>query len=394
MFERPYLKSVKARIEEPRKFIQVILGPRQVGKTTMVNQLLSQLSIPNIYESADAISATNSAWLMQVWETARLRMKASGAKEYLLVIDEIQKIENWSGVVKQQWDKDTREGVNIKVILLGSSRLLIQKGLTESLAGRFETFYLGHWSFAEMESAFDWTIEQYIYFGGYPGSASLIGDEERWKSYVKDSLIETSISKDILMMTRVDKPALLKRLFEIGCIYSGQILSYTKITGQLQDAGNTTTLANYLRLLSDCGMLGGLEKYAGSVIRKRSSSPKFQVYNNALLTSQDEESYSSAIVNPKLWGRLVESSVGAHLLNHSISEKYNLYYWREGNNEVDFILEKGGKVIGLEVKSGASADNVGMGVFCEKFHPDKMLLVGTGGIPYDEFLKINPKELF
>lgn len=394
MYERSYLKQVKSRIEEPRKFIQVILGPRQVGKTTMVNQLLSQLSVSYVSESADAIAATNSAWLMQVWETARLRMKASGASEYLLVIDEIQKIDNWSEVVKQQWDKDTRENVNIKVILLGSSRLLIQKGLTESLAGRFETFYLGHWSFAEMTTAFGWSIEQYIYFGGYPGSAVLIEDEERWKSYIKDSLIETSISKDILMLTRVDKPALLKRLFEIGCLYSGQILSYTKITGQLHDAGNTTTLANYLKLLSDCGLLGGLEKYAGSVIRQRSSSPKFQVYNNALLTSQDDETYSTAIVNPKLWGRLVESSVGAHLLNHAISERYNLRYWREGNNEVDFILEKGDKVIGLEVKSGASADNEGMGIFNEKFHPDKMLLVGTGGIPYEDFLKINPKELF
>jgi len=394
MYERPYLKQVKSRVEEPRKFIQVILGPRQVGKTTMVNQLLSQLSISYVYESADAIAATNSAWLMQVWETARLRMKASGAPEYLLVIDEIQKIDNWSEVVKQQWDKDTHERVNIKIVLLGSSRLLIQKGLTESLAGRFETFYLGHWSFAEMEAAFGWSIEQYIYFGGYPGSASLINDEERWKSYIKDSLIETSISKDILMLTRVDKPALLKRLFELGCLYSGQILSYTKITGQLQDAGNTTTLANYLRLLSDCGLLGGLEKYAGSVIRQRSSSPKFQVYNNALLTSQDDETYSTAIVNPKLWGRLVESSVGVHLLNHSVSERYNLHYWREGNYEVDFVLEKGDKVIGLEVKSGASADNEGMGVFNEKFQPNKMLLVGTGGIPYEEFLKINPKDIF
>jgi predicted AAA+ superfamily ATPase len=381
-------------MEEPRKFIQVILGPRQVGKTTMVNQLLSQLSIPYINESADAISATNPAWLMQAWETARLRMKASGASEYLLVIDEIQKIDNWSEVVKQQWDKDTREKVNIKVILLGSSRLLIQKGLTESLAGRFETFYLGHWSFAEMEAAFGWSIEQYIYFGGYPGSATLIDDEERWKNYIKDSLIETSISKDILMLTRVDKPALLKRLFELGCLYSGQILSYTKIIGQLQDAGNTTTLANYLKLLSDCGLLGGLEKYAGNVIRQRSSSPKFQVYNNALLTSQDDETYSTAIVNPKLWGRLVESSVGAHLFNHAVSERYNLYYWREGNHEVDFILEKGNKVIGLEVKSGASAENEGMGIFNEKFHPDKMLLVGTGGIPYEDFLKINPKDIF
>jgi hypothetical protein len=394
MYERPYLKQIKSRIEEPRKFIQVIIGPRQVGKTTMVNQLLSQLFIPYVSESADAVAATNSAWLMQAWETARLKMKASGASEYLLVIDEIQKINNWSEVAKQQWDKDTREKVNIKVILLGSSRLLIQKGLTESLAGRFETFYLGHWSFAEMETAFDWSIEQYIYFGGYPGSVSLINDEERWKNYIKDSLIETSISKDILMLTRVDKPALLKRLFELGCLYSGQILSYTKITGQLQDAGNTTTLANYLRLLSDCGLLGGLEKYAGSIIRQRSSSPKFQVFNNALLTSQDNEAYSTAIVNPKLWGRLVESSVGAHLLNHSISERYNLHYWREGNKEVDFILQKGDKVIGLEIKSGASSVNEGMGIFSEKFNPDKVLLVGTGGIPYEEFLKINPKELF
>lgn len=394
MFERPYLETVKKRIEEKRKFIQVILGPRQVGKTTMITQLLAKLTIPNLYESADAISATNSAWLMQVWESARLRMKTSSATEFLLVIDEIQKIDNWSEVVKQQWDKDTRENVNIKVILLGSSRLLIQKGLTESLAGRFETLYLGHWAYPEMQEAFGWSIEQYVYFGGYPGSATLINDEERWKNYIKDSLIETSISKDILMLTRVDKPALLKRLFELGCLYSGQILSYTKIIGQLQDAGNTTTLANYLKLLSDCGLLGGIDKYAGDIIRKRGSSPKFQVYNNALITSQSNDTYEKATIDPELSGRLVESSVGAHLVNSSISERFNLYYWRNGNYEVDFILEKGDEVIGLEVKSGMRAENAGMSVFAEKFHPRKVLLVGTGGIPYDEFLKINPKELF
>lgn len=394
MFERPYLKIVKDRINEPRKFIQVILGPRQVGKTTIITQLIPQLTTPNLYESADAISATNTAWLTQVWESARLQMKVSKAIEFLLVIDEIQKINNWSEVVKQQWDKDTRENINIKVILLGSSRLLIQKGLTESLAGRFETLYLGHWSYPEMQKAFGWNIEEYVYFGGYPGSASLINDEERWKNYIKDSLIETSISKDILMLTRINKPALLKRLFELGCLYSGQILSYTKILGQLQDAGNTTTLANYLKLLYDCGLLAGLEKYAGGIIRKRSSSPKFQVYNNALITAQNNNIYEKTIIDPKLWGRLVESSIGTHLLNHSISERYNLYYWREGNYEVDFVLEKGANIIGLEVKSGIKADNAGMGIFAERFHPEKILLVGTGGIPYDEFLKINPKELF
>jgi hypothetical protein len=331
---------------------------------------------------------------MQSWESARLRLKASGANEYLLVIDEIQKIDKWSEVVKQQWDLDTRDKVNIKVILLGSSRLLIQKGLTESLAGRFETLYLTHWSYPEMREAFGWSIEQFVYFGGYPGSAILVNDEERWSSYIRDSLIETSISKDILMLTRVDKPALLKRLFDIGCLYSGQVLSYTKIIGQLQDAGNTTTLANYLKLLSDCGLLGGLEKYSGDIIRKRASSPKYQVYNNALITSQGGENYEKAIVNPQLWGRLVESSVGTHLINNSISERYNLYYWREGNYEVDFVLEKGDKLIGLEVKSGLKSDNAGIGIFAEKFHPEKNLLVGTGGIPYKEFLEINPGDIF
>ncbi len=394
MFQRPYIKQVKSRVEEQRKFIQVIVGPRQVGKTTMITQLLPQLSIPSLFESADAVSITNTTWLAQVWESARLRLKSSESKEFLLVIDEIQKIDNWSEVVKQQWDRDTRENINIKVILLGSSRLLIQKGLTESLAGRFETLYLGHWAYPEMQEAFGWSVNQYVYFGGYPGSASLIHDEERWKNYIKDSLIETSISKDILMLTRVDKPALLKRLFEIGALYSGQILSYTKILGQLQDAGNTVTLANYLKLLSDCGLLGGLDKYAGDIIRKRSSSPKFQVFNNALITSHSIEAYGHVMLNPKQMGRLFESAVGTHLINHAISERYNLMYWREGNYEVDFVLEKGNKVIGIEVKSGMRVENKGMGVFAEKYFPEKVLLVGNGGIPFDEFLSMNPKNLF
>jgi len=394
MFERAYLDTLKERINEQRRFIQVVMGPRQVGKTTLITQLLQKLSMLFVFESADAVSNSNTIWIQQIWETTRIKMKTSGATEYLLVVDEIQKVENWSEIVKQQWDKDTREGINIKVVLLGSSSLLMQKGLTESLAGRVETYSWRHWSFTEMQNAFGWNIKQYIYFGGYPGSASLIEDEERWKNYIKDSLIETSISKDILMLTRVDKPALLKRLFELGSLYSGQILSYTKLIGELQDAGNTTTLSHYLDLLSDCGLLGGLEKYAGNIIRKRSSSPKFQVYNNALLTAQGDSKFSEIDVNPQEWGRLVESSIGAHLINHSVLERYHLYYWREVNKEVDFVLEKNGKIIALEVKSGKRGENTGMSAFAEKFHPEKLLLVGTGGIHYEEFLKINPKELF
>jgi predicted AAA+ superfamily ATPase len=395
MSKRFYNEILKSRIEkEERRFIQVIMGPRQVGKTTMIIQLLQEVSMGYVFESADAIPNPNSTWLQQVWETARIKLKMNNAAEFLLIIDEIQKIDNWSETVKQQWDRDTREHTNIKVIILGSSRLLIQKGLTESLAGRFETIYLGHWSFTEMENAFGWNKEQYVYFGGYPGSASLISEENRWKNYVRDALIETSILKDILMLTRIDKPALLKRLFELGALYSGQILSYTKIIGELQDAGNTTTLSHYLSLLSDCGLLGGLEKYAGNVVRKRSSAPKFQVYNNALLTAQNDKLFADVIVNPKEWGRLVESSIGSHLINNSVTQRYNVYYWRDGNEEVDFILEKNGKLVALEVKSGQKASNTGMSVFTKKFNPLRSLLVGTGGIPYNEFLKIDPKDLF
>ncbi len=394
MFERVYIEKLKARLEEPRKFIQVVTGPRQVGKTTMITQLLQKFTLPYVFESADSVMNTDNLWVLQTWESARLRMKASGVKEYLLVIDEIQKIENWSEQVKQQWDKDTREGVNIKVVLLGSSRLLIQKGLTESLAGRFEIFYLGHWSYPEMQSAFGWNIEQYIFFGGYPGSAPLIGEEDRWKNYIKDSLIDTVISRDILMLTRIVKPALLKRLFELGTLYSGQILSYTKLMGELREAGNTTTLSHYLDLLAESGLLGGIEKYAGNVVRKRSSSPKFQVYNNALLSALGNATFSEMVVDPAKWGRMVESSIGTHLINNSITDRYSLNYWRDGNQEVDYVLEKNGKLIALEVKSGRRRENAGMKVFADKFHPAKVLLVGTGGIPLEEFLKITPSALF
>ncbi|MDR0207294.1 MAG: ATP-binding protein, partial [Bacteroidales bacterium] len=351
MIERTYLQHFTKRINEQRRFIQVLYGPRQVGKTTLVLQLISKISAKSIYETADMITAADTKWLQIVWETARANLKLSGDKELVLVIDEIQKIENWSETVKKLWDEDSRTGNNIKVILLGSSSLLIQKGLTESLAGRFEKTYIGHWSFAEMRLAFGWNVNQYIYFGGYPGAAALINDEKRWKSYIIDSLIETSISKDILMLTRVDKPALLKRLFETGANYSGQILSFTKVLGQLQDAGNTTTLSHYLSLLSNCGLLGGLEKFSGSVVKKRSSSPKFQVFNNALITSYLKTDFRQSLQTPDLWGKVVESAVGTHLLGKSITENYKLYYWREGSCEVDFVIEYGGKLLGMEVKS-------------------------------------------
>lgn len=394
MFQRSHLQSIRRRTDEPRRFIQVILGPRQVGKTTLITQLLGIKKIPNHFVSADAVPASNIAWLEQQWEIARLKMDREQSKEFLLIIDEIQKIYNWSETVKLLWDADTQAKRTLKVILLGSSRLLLQQGLSESLAGRFETTYMGHWSFLEMQQAFNWNSDQYAWFGGYPGSAELITEEHRWKAYVQQSLIETSISKDILMLTRIDKPALMKRLFELGCSYSGQILSYNKMIGQLQDAGNTTTLSHYLDLLNTAGLLAGIEKFSGNLIYKRSSSPKFQVHNTALISAQSGDSFNDVQLKPNDWGRVVESTIGAHLINYSITEGFTLSYWRERNEEVDFVLEKKGKVIGLEVKSSVTRSSSGMTAFKKAFDPAKVLLIGNGGFPWQELLRMNPIELF
>jgi uncharacterized protein len=394
MFERPHLQKLIKRIDEPRKFIQVLLGPRQVGKTTLITQLIDKRKSAHHFVSADAVPASGNVWLEQQWETSRLMMDQQAAPEFLFVVDEIQKIENWSEAVKRLWDADSKNKRNLKLILLGSSRLLIQKGLTESLAGRFETIYMGHWSYTEMQQAFSWDEEQYVWFGAYPGSVGLIGDEERWKSYIQQSLIETSISRDILMLTRVDKPALMRRLFELGCAYSGQILSYTKMLGQLQDVGNTTTLAHYLELLNTAGLLAGIEKYSDTLIRKKLSSPKFQVHNTALISAQRNEMFADISSKPDEWGRMVESSIGAHLINYSLTEGFKLFYWRERDDEIDFVIERRGKLIGLEVKSGTIGSESGMAAFQNRFKPQRVLLIGNPGLPWKNFLQMNPVELF
>ena len=393
MIERVHLQILINRLNEPKRFIQVIQGPRQVGKTTLVLQLLQKISIPHLFTSADAIAASDIVWLRQQWEIARIKFKDAGNGRFLLVIDEIHKIDNWSETVKALWDEDTKNEMSISIILLGSSRMMLQKGLTESLAGRFESIYMGHWSLNEMQTAFGWTPEQYAWFGGYPGSAPLIQDEARWKNYVLSSLIETSVSKDIMMTTRIDKPALMKKLFELGSLYSGQIVSFTKILGQLQDAGNTTTLTHYLNLLDTAGMLCGIEKYAGSIIRKRASIPKFQVHNNALMSSQRNETFAQIQQQPKEWGRIVESAIGAHLLNHSQNKSFTVNYWREGNDEVDFVVERNHQLMAIEVKSSIASSTKGMAAFHKKYQPTKMVLIDNSGLTWQDFLKIDPMSL-
>lgn len=394
MFTRKELTTLSARISEPRRFMQVLMGPRQVGKTTLVSQLLEQVTIPATYISADNVGAANTVWIEQQWEAARFQFRTSGASESLLVIDEIQKIDNWAETVKAQWDKDTFNDLPLKVILLGSARLLLQRGLTESLAGRFELIQLTHWTLSEMETAFGFSPDEYVWFGGYPGAASLITDEPRWRDYILNGLVETTVSKDILMLTRVDKPALLRRLFELGCSYSGQILSYTKLLGQLQDAGNTTTLSHYAQLLDSAGLLSNLDKYAIDKARQRGSIPKWQVQNNALFSVFSPQSFSQTRSSPAEWGRWVETAIGTHLNRASKLGQIELFYWRDGNDEVDFVVRRNQAVIGLEVKSGRTQSAPGMAAFQQKANPDKVLLVGNSGIPWVDFLRADVTALF
>lgn len=384
---------LKKRINEPRKFIQVLAGPRQVGKSTLVGQVLNSIELPCLMEAADNIDPKDTDWIHRVWESARVTMTIRGETERILVIDEIQKINNWSEAVKREWDSDTFRGLNLKVILLGSSRLLLKKGLTESLAGRFELIRMSHWSYLEMKEAFGISLDQYIYFGGYPGPAHVIDDEHRWRKYIRDSLVAPAIEKDVIMTSNIYKPALMKQLFELGCGYSSEIVSLTKIMGQLQDAGNVTTLASYLEILNQCGLLTGLQKYANDDARKRSSIPKFQVYNNALLTAYKGRSFVTDRTDTAVWGRWTESAVGTHILACAEELDYQVFYWREPSrtssgkdNEVDYIIVRDGELTAIEVKSGRRGMNSGLPVFSKAFSPKHSFTVGTGGVSIEDFL--------
>jgi predicted AAA+ superfamily ATPase len=390
MYHRPMYDTLVNRVQEPRRFIQVLAGPRQTGKTTLVHQVADDTPVPVHYASADEPTLQSRTWIEQQWETGRLLNAGTKGKDgALLVLDEVQKVTGWSEVVKRLWDGDTRNNVSLKVLLLGSAPLLIQRGLTESLAGRFEIIPVTHWTYAEMREAFGWDLDRYIYFGGYPGAADLIGDWQRWSRYIIDSLIETTLSRDIMLLTRVDKPALLRRLFQLGCTFSGQILSYQKMIGQLQDAGNTTTLAHYLELLTGAGMLTGLQKFATRPVRERSSSPKLQVLNTALISAQSRLTFGEARKDREFWGRLVESAVGTHLINSAAGTGIELFYWRERGREVDFILRSGKTVVAIEVKSGSRKEGLpGMDAFDKAFQPKRKLLVGGDGILLEKFLLI------
>lgn len=369
--------------------MQILWGPRQAGKTTLAHQAAEALELPVRFASADDPGLRDRAWIAAEWD--RARALASDGRGALLVLDEIHKITQWSESVKRLWDEDTAAGRPLRVLLLGSSPLLLQRGLTESLAGRFEVIRVGHWSYREMREAFGWDVERYTFFGGYPGAAGLIDDHERWASYVRDGMIETTISRDVLLLQPVQKPALLRQLFALACGYSAQVVSYTKLLGQLQEKGNTATLAHYLELLDGAGMVRGLQKYSGSRVRQRGSSPKLLVLNTALVSSMLGLTFADARRDPAIWGRLVETAVGAHLAaDHGVE----LTYWREGAREVDYVARVARSVVAIEVASGATKDSLpGMNAFLDEHARARPLLVGAQGIALEDFLLRDPRSI-
>ena len=395
MYQRKQYNVLLARMQEKRRFIQVVMGPRQVGKSTLTKQVLGTTSIPYVFYPADAVPATQQNWISDCWEAARAKMRTEGLKELILVIDEIQKINGWSEVVKKEWDSDTFYDVNLKVILLGSSRVMLDKGLSDSLQGRFERIILSHWSFAEMRDAFGFSLDQYIYYGAFPGAAELIGDEDRWRDYITGSIVDATINKEILVNEKITKPALLRQAFELSAAYSGKELSLTKMIGQMQDAGNTTTVTGYLNLLSQAGLVCGLNKYAVDMARKKNSVPKHQVYNNALKNIYCQKPFADAIMDRSLWGRLYESAIGAHIMSNAYAGDYQVFYWRtKPGCEVDYVLQKKGRLLAIEVKSNDNPGNTGLTEFKTQFKPYLALVVGDGGMKAEDFLSLNPADLF
>ena len=390
MFKRKLVSQLAERLTEPRKFIQIVVGPRQTGKTTAVTQAFDEMNMTTHFVSADDPSLNSTEWLRNEWEQARALAKPG---EALLVVDEIQKIKGWSPIVKLLWDEDNRLRVPLKVVLTGSSSLLLQKGLAESLMGRFEILYSPHWSYAESKEAFGYTLDDFLFFGGYPGASALIKDEGRWARYMGTSIVEPTISQDILMMEEVRKPALLRSLFMLGSGYSAQELSFTKMLGQLQDAGNTVTLAHYLELLSKANMLTGLQNYSGNQIRTRKSSPRFMVYDTSLMTYADGANRRRLLDNPTDRGRLVESAVGAYLLARGKEEGFEVYWWRDRGNEVDFVIKKGSQLTAIEVKSGR-VKSVGGSLVFKQLYPEALsLIIGSANYGLEDFL-LGKKPIF
>ena len=376
-FTRDFVQKLQARLtNEDNPLIQVVLGPRQVGKTTGVKTVLRNIKSSH-YANADLASAPNQQWIIEQWQTA----KALG-KGTVLVLDEIQKINRWSDVVKGLFDEDRETGF-IKPVLLGSSSLTLREGLGDSLLGRFELIEVPHWSYKECKEAFGWDLNTYLMYGGYPGPANLIDDSERWQSFMRESVLESVLSKDIFMLAKIGKPALFRQVLELSLLYPAQEISYQKIVGQLQERGSVETIKSYLNILNSAYLISTLEKFSTRPLSTKNSSPKILPLCPALFHAIKNP--SDILTNPTWRGRIIEAAVGAHLKK---LPGVKIFYWREGNDEVDFVLKHENNVLGVEVKSGAQHKGEGTSAFRIKFKNSKCITLNETLLA--KFLEMTP----
>lgn len=361
-----YLFELERRLTAELPLIQVVLGPRQVGKTTTIEQLLARRpsDLKHHYASAEAVFRSDWSWIERQWQEA----EAKGPRT-LLVLDEIQKVENWSEIIKKLWDQNRRSPNCPKVVLLGSSSLALQTGLSESLTGRFELLRAYHWNYPESQSAFNHSLDEYLSVGGYPGADAFRKEESRWLNYLRTSIVETVIEKDIARLRRISRPALFKQVFELLCAYPAMEMSLRKIVGQLQDPGSIETVKHYIELLEGAFLVKTLQKYSTNPLQKKSSSPKILPLCPALCSF----ARGTVSLSPEERGRLFELAVGLDLLRLP----GQIFYWRIDQVEVDYVYKSGAKLFAIEVKSGRKKSPHGIVKFKEQFKQAKGVIVSS-----------------
>lgn len=391
-FLRPMTRELLKRLGEGAALPQIVIGPRQIGKTTAIGQTVGSLSgkgFAAVLADADAMAAPPEKWVVEHWRKAHAL--AGTGKPTILAFDELQKVPGWSEIVKREFDVSQRSnaGPRPRIVISGSSALLVSKGMRESMAGRFELIRFPHWGLAEERAAFAVDIETHVALGGYPRRREFLPDTGRFLDYVRDSIIESVLSKDLLLLNPVDKPVLLRRLFEFACHHPAEVVSLQKMLGQLTDKGNVTTIAHYLDLLAAAFLVTPIQKYSPEILRIRSSSPKLIVMAQALLAAVQDKKPDALARDREQYGRWVENAVGAHLLRSGLE----VFYWRDRDREIDFVARKGRAVMAVEVSVSPKKHTPdSLKRLARKIGIARSVVVGPQGVALESFLLRDPVE--
>jgi predicted AAA+ superfamily ATPase len=366
------------RLAEPAPGrLQLLTGPRQVGKTTLLLELAKENEPMTVYASCDGPEAALPGFWERLWtqaaEIARSQQKA------LLLLDEVQHVPDWAARLKAEWDRLRRHHTAIHVVATGSSALRVASGSRESLAGRFERLTLAHWTAVALRDTFSFPAAQvpdlFVRFGCYPGAVGLLGDPPRWRAYIRDAIIEPAVGRDVLAIGVIRRPALFRQVFVLCASVPAQIVSLQKLQGQLQDAGALETIAHYLSILEEAYLVTPVEKFSPRPLRRRAAPPKLVTLNNALLAALDPNGAPEASVEPEKYGRWVENACLAYAWNAG----QRIAYWREEPLEVDGIIEGSWGAWAIEVKTRPFPMEALTGLleFCRR-HPRFRPLVLTG----------------